>query len=233
MISAKERKQERTNYSSLVHDDGDRRLFEKRIEQYRIRCEELNAPFDADDYELHQVVDEFRIPKQIWNRLFTHQQDCLQWLWNNHRNLSGSLIGDEMGLGKTIQVIAFFIALRFSHYAQIGQTYSSLGPVLLVCPSTLMHHWVSEFHKWWPHFRVALLHHSSSFKNKKRELLIREIFRTKSILITSYNGLCAYHKQLVTLDWHYIVLDEGHKIRNPDTLVTHCCKLVNSSLVFF
>lgn len=45
--------------------------------------------------------------------------------------------------------------------------YRGLGPVLIVCPSTLLHQWVHEFQQWWPEFRVAVLHESGSFQGKK------------------------------------------------------------------
>jgi DNA excision repair protein ERCC-6 len=46
-------------------------------------------------------------------------------------------------------------------------SFRGLGPVLIVCPSTLLHQWVHEFHQWWPEFRVAVLHESGSFQGKK------------------------------------------------------------------
>ena len=46
-------------------------------------------------------------------------------------------------------------------------SYRGLGPTLIVCPSTLLHQWVHEFHQWWPEFRVAVLHESGSFQGKK------------------------------------------------------------------
>lgn len=41
--------------------------------------------------------------------------------------------------------------------------YRGLGPVIIVTPTTVMSQWVKEFHKWWPLFRVAILHSSGSF----------------------------------------------------------------------
>jgi hypothetical protein len=38
-----------------------------------------------------------------------------------------------------------------------------LGPVMIVCPATVMHQWVREFHTWWPDFRVVILHSSGSY----------------------------------------------------------------------
>ena len=35
----------------------------------------------------------------------------------------------------------------------------------------------------------------------------------------SYAAVAAHAEQLAGLDWHYVVLDEGHKIRNPEAQV--------------
>jgi hypothetical protein len=41
-----------------------------------------------------------------------------------------------------------------------------------------MHQWVSEFHKWWPPFRVAVLHGTGSHGGTKRQL-VRDIVESK------------------------------------------------------
>lgn len=208
-----------------ILDDGDVKLFQERIAKHRLFLIETGLDTDEAYNEIIDIGDQLRIPKRIWERLFTHQQESLRWLWARHRDLSGGIVGDEMGLGKTIQIIAFFVALRHTKYREVGHLYHKLGPVLLVCPATVMHQWVDEFHTWWPSFRVAILHGTTTYRGDKKKL-IREIFKACGILITSYNGICNYSKELNALDWHYVVLDEGHKIRNPDAMVTHSCKLV-------
>lgn len=50
--------------------------------------------------------------------------------------------------------------------------------------------------------------------------LIREVWSCKGILITTYNGLLQHIDNLLKYDWHYVVLDEGHKIRNPNSKVS-------------
>lgn len=232
LISKKESSEIKNVRKYAFRDDGTLKLYQKRLKAYRLHCAEANLTYDPDDYELYSVADDFRLPKEIWDKLFFHQQECVRWLWNNHINLSGGIIGDEMGLGKTIELIAFLIGLRYSKFAQIGQTYSNLGPVLLVCPSTLMLNWVREFHTWWPHFRVALLHNSGTYKSKNKKPLIRELVATNGILITSYNGINIYRKELIECDWHYVILDEGHKIRNPDASVTRRVKMVRFQVFF-
>lgn len=40
------------------------------------------------------------------------------------------------------------------------------------------------------------------------------------ILVTSYTGVLIHKELLVNMDWHYVILDEGHKIRNPEAKVS-------------
>lgn len=54
----------------------------------------------------------------------------------------------------------------------------------------------------------------------ERRNLIRDISRNRGILVTSYSGLVHLSEELLRYSWHYVVLDEGHKIRNPDAKVT-------------
>uniref|UniRef100_A0A8P4KE98 DNA excision repair protein ERCC-6 n=1 Tax=Dicentrarchus labrax TaxID=13489 RepID=A0A8P4KE98_DICLA len=104
--------------------------------------------------------------------------------------------------------------------------YAGLGPTVIVCPATVMHQWVKEFHTWWPPFRVAVLHETGSFTSNK-EKLIPEIVSCHGILITSYSAVRNMQDTLQRWDWHYIILDEGHKIRNPNAGVTIACKQNN------
>jgi SNF2 family DNA or RNA helicase len=40
------------------------------------------------------------------------------------------------------------------------------------------------------------------------------------VLITSYATFANEHKAFGRVHWHYVVLDEGHTIRNPETKLT-------------
>ncbi|RCI03157.1 hypothetical protein CU098_000671, partial [Rhizopus stolonifer] len=44
------------------------------------------------------------------------------------------------------------------------------------------------------------------------------------ILITTYSGVQSYREILLKHKWGYVVLDEGHKIRNPDSITTLAIK---------
>ena len=40
----------------------------------------------------------------------------------------------------------------------------------------------------------------------------------------TYSCVKDYQEDLSEFDWHYVILDEGHKIRNPDAQTTLACK---------
>ena len=46
------------------------------------------------------------------------------------------------------------------------------------------------------------------------------------IILTSYEQLRKHADDLLDINWGYVVLDEGHKIRNPDADITLLCKQV-------
>lgn len=140
-----------------------------------------------------------------------------------HHNGCGGIVGDEMGLGKTIQIVAFLAGLSCSKLDDFRDIFNTLGPVLIVCPTTIMHQWVAEIHKWWSKFRVGVLHSSGSYSGKKSNL-IRAITKCSGILITSYTNVTLYLSELLKYEWHYVILDEGHRIKNPDAQVTLSCK---------
>lgn len=39
------------------------------------------------------------------------------------------------------------------------------------------------------------------------------------MLITSYATYTIEYKSFLKVGWHYVILDEGHKIRNPEAKV--------------
>ena len=90
-----------------------------------------------------------------------------------------------------------------------------------------MQQWVKEFHTWWPSFRVAILHNSGSFTSSP-ESLVHNIYSRNGILVMPYSSVVIHQDILLPHDWHYVILDEGHKIRNPDAQITVSVKQVIS-----
>ncbi|GIY56968.1 DNA excision repair protein ERCC-6 [Caerostris darwini] len=217
-------------FKKLV-DDGNQQSFEKRIKAFERSewakkqlkmVENENGEVESEE-DVTEFEEGYKIPNRIWNKLYKYQQTAVHWLWELHQQNCGGIIGDEMGLGKTIQVIAYLIGLKYSELTTLGDSFKGLGPVILVCPATVMHQWVKEFHTWWPYFRVAILHESGSFIGKKA-VLIRIINKNHGVLITSYSGIVHHLDNILQYEWHYVILDEGHKIRNPDAQATLAVK---------
>lgn len=210
-------------------DDGDEDYFKQRLRRWnklRLQDKEKSLKLEDDSEESDAEFDEgFKIPGFLFKKLFKYQQTGVRWLWELHCQQAGGILGDEMGLGKTIQIIAFLAGLSYSKIRTRGSNYrfEGLGPTLIVCPTTVMHQWVKEFHTWWPPFRVAVLHETGSYTHKK-EKLIRDIAHCHGILITSYSYIRLMQDDISRHDWHYVILDEGHKIRNPNAAITLACK---------
>ncbi|KAL5319656.1 hypothetical protein ACEPPN_012712 [Leptodophora sp. 'Broadleaf-Isolate-01'] len=193
---------------------------------------------DAPD---HQFENGIKLPGDIYPALFDYQKTGVQWLGELYAQQVGGIIGDEMGLGKTIQIISFLAGLHYSK--------KLTKPIIVVAPATVLRQWVNEFHRWWPPLRVSILHSSGSgmmnVGSESRYEEVEELYgrggsRPKSskvtkkivdrvvqhghVLVTTYAGLQTYADDLIPVDWDYVVLDEGHKIRNPNTAITIHCK---------
>ncbi|CAF1305426.1 unnamed protein product [Rotaria sp. Silwood1] len=209
---------------SSAKDDGDDQQYLTRLRDFYADQKPPSHTNNNENDDI-EIGKGFWIPSSIWNRLFNYQRAGVKWLWELYEQKCGGIIADEMGLGKTIQIIAYLAAFHYSRVRDTQNRYRGLGPVLIVCPSTLLHQWVHEFHEWWPEFRVAVLHESGSFQGKKGHRLIHKIGTTAAgILITSYANILIHYDTLVSYPWHYFILDEGHKIRNPDAQITTACK---------
>lgn len=218
---------------------------------------ETHGQADDEEWHLpHPVTPDahfeggYRIPGDVYPSLFDYQKTGVQWLWELYSQQVGGIVGDEMGLGKTIQVISFLAGLHYSK--------KLTRPIIIVAPATVMKQWVNEFHTWWPPFRVSILHTSGSGMldigreaRRESELFSQQIseqYRKKPprgknaaqkivervvqeghVLVTTYSGLQTYAGLLVPVDWEYAVLDEGHKIRNPNTAITIYCKALRTA----
>lgn len=162
----------------------------------------------------------YRVPGDLYSKLFDYQRTGVKWLWELYTQRAGGIIGDEMGLGKTIQIIAFLAGLHHS-----GKFRASL----VVCPATVLNQWLREIRSWYPPFRVAILHESAAgrggSRRESRAALVRRIASSDAgILLTTYEQLRIRHEELLPIAWGCVILDEGHKIRNPDADMTIVAK---------
>ncbi|KAF4967019.1 hypothetical protein F66182_17942, partial [Fusarium sp. NRRL 66182] len=52
---------------------------------------------------------------------------------------------------------------------------------------------------------------------KTAKKIVQRVVEEGHVLVTTYSGLQTYAPVLIPVDWDCAILDEGHKIRNPNT----------------
>ena len=214
-------------------DDSNMKNYQKRLSVFKKELleEKLRKIEEGEIYEEDIEYEELgvgcRIPQMVWQKLYRYQKTGVKWMWELHSKGCGGILGDEMGLGKTVQVIAFLTGLKCWGDNKSWRRGRGLGPVLIVCPATLLHQWLKHFHDWWAPFRVAVLHSSGGYEGDL-DTLVYNINKDCGVIITSYTGMRDNIESLLHYSWHYVVLDEGHKIRNPDAQITLAVKRFNT-----
>eukprot|EP00866_Antonospora_locustae_P001627 jgi/Antlo1/1627/1840 len=160
------------------------------------------------------TVRGFSVPHDLWSRLFPFQREGVEWMLDLFEKSRGAILADEMGLGKTLQVICVLSSLFLSE---------RIKKALVVSPATVIDHWVSEWKKNYSHVRVCVFH-----KNKSGNVL--NLFTSFSIAggvgVVSYEGFKSHFKRIQEIDWGYIVLDEGHKIKNQKSHISQYIKSI-------
>ncbi|XP_021808623.1 chromatin structure-remodeling complex protein SYD isoform X1 [Prunus avium] len=161
----------------------------------------------------HSIKENIAEQPSILNggKLREYQMNGLRWLvslYNNHLN---GILADEMGLGKTVQVISLICYLM--------ETKNDRGPFLVVVPSSVLPGWESEMNFWAP--SILRIVYAGPPEERRRLFKERIVQRKFNVLLTTYEYLMNKHDRpkLSKIHWHYIIIDEGHRIKNAS------CKL--------
>ncbi|EPR80021.1 Helicase MOT1-like protein, partial [Spraguea lophii 42_110] len=86
----------------------------------------------------------------------------------------------------------------------INNTLTITGRFLVICPSSLITHWYNE---------------SLKVTNNIIPLIYSKENKEYNLLIISYDTYRIAYKKLIEIEYDYIILDEGHLLRNKDTLL--------------
>jgi len=144
------------------------------------------------------------VPHLLRGTLREYQHYGLDWLAGLYKNHINGILADEMGLGKTIQTIALLAHLAVDH--------GVWGPHLVVVPTSVMLNWEMEFKKWCPGFKIMTYYGNQEERKLKRKGWTDD--NAWNVLITSYQLVLQDQQSLKRKDWHYMILDEAHNIKN-------------------
>lgn len=153
------------------------------------------------------------VPLLTGGKLKSYQLKGVKWLISLWQNGLNGILADQMGLGKTIQTIAFLAHLKGNGLH---------GPYLVIAPLSTLSNWVNEISRFVPSVSAIIYHGSKKERDEiRRKHMPRAIGPKFPIVVTSYEvALSDARKYLRHYNWKYLVVDEGHRLKNPK------CKLL-------
>eukprot|EP00850_Spirogloea_muscicola_P022340 SM000289S10406 [mRNA] locus=s289:91800:99149:+ [translate_table: standard] len=139
-----------------------------------------------------------------------YQLEGLQWMVSLYNNNLNGILADEMGLGKTIQTIALV--------AYLHEKKGVHGPHLILAPKAVLPNWAQEFATWVPSLEVVMYDGRIEERKALRDVLMvgEERF---NVLLTHYDLIMRDKQHLRKIRWHYIVVDEGHRLKNHESML--------------
>ncbi|KAL1197798.1 ISWI chromatin-remodeling complex ATPase CHR17 [Cardamine amara subsp. amara] len=158
-------------------------------------------------------------PACIQGKLREYQLAGLNWLIRLYENGINGILADEMGLGKTLQTISLLAYLH--EYRGIS------GPHMVVSPKSTLGNWMNEIRRFCPVLRaVKFLGNPEERRHIREELLVAGKF---DICVTSFEMAIKEKTALRRFSWRYIIIDEAHRIKNENSLLSKTMRLFNTN----
>ncbi len=144
-------------------------------------------------------------PPGLVATLRPYQERGLAWLVEMAALGVGGVLADDMGLGKTIQVLALHLLRR------------DKGPMLVVCPASLMGNWEREAARFTPDIPVRRYH------GAHRTL---EGLADDEIVVATYGIVRRDAARLGEAAWDLVVADEAQAVKNPTSRTARSLRTV-------
>ncbi len=145
-------------------------------------------------------------PTGLQGQLRPYQEYGYAWLDFMRRWNMGACLADDMGLGKTVQTLTMLLKEK-------EENGKLPGPVLVVCPTSVVFNWGHETHQFTPALKT-LAHQGPT---RLRDQSFIDQATQVDLVITSYTLVRLDIKMIQAVNWFGIVLDEAQNIKNPDT----------------
>merc|ERR1719197_2057957 len=102
-----------------------------------------------------------------------------------------------------------------SYFSMIEEEFGIKGPHIVACPLSVVTNWTAEFAKWLPKKRVLLFH-------GPRDVLegiyaSRGWIQQYDVIVTTFEVIVSHIGALKKINWHSMVVDEAHKLKNAST----------------
>jgi len=156
-------------------------------------------------------------PKGLVGQLRPYQVRGFSWLVFLRQWGLGACLADDMGLGKTVQTIALVL-----HDLEEGQAD---GPILVICPTSVVGNWAREIARFAPSLRV-MVHHGS--ERASGETFVARA-KQAHIVISTYALARRDEETLQEVEWAGVVLDEAQNIKNPAAKQTQAIRRLSAS----
>jgi len=159
----------------------------------------------------HTITEEVHEQATIMvnGKLKEYQVKGLEWLVSLYNNNLNGILADEMGLGKTVQTISLVTYLM--------EKKKNMGPYLVVVPLSTLTNWVLEFDKWAPSVQTLSYKGSPAARRAVQGQIRAGKF---NVLITTYEYIIREKAILSKLRWKYLIIDEGHRMKNHNNKLT-------------
>jgi SNF2 family DNA or RNA helicase len=91
------------------------------------------------------------------------------------------------------------------------------GPFLIVAPLSVIDNWVREFESWTPRLKKIIYYGDKISRKKLQTEALKGQF---NVMLTSYELVLKDANFMAKVDWVYIIVDEGHRMKNAKSKLT-------------
>ncbi|ONM32108.1 ISWI chromatin-remodeling complex ATPase CHR11 [Zea mays] len=158
-------------------------------------------------------------PSCIKGKMRDYQLAGLNWLIRLYENGINGILADEMGLGKTLQTISL---LGYLH-----EFRGIAGPHMVVAPKSTLGNWMKEIQRFCPILRAVKFLGNPEERNHIRDNLLQP--GKFDVCVTSFEMAIKEKSALRRFSWRYIIIDEAHRIKNENSLLSKTMRIYNTN----
>lgn len=161
-------------------------------------------------------------------KLLPFQLEGLHWLLSQEQSkYNGGVLADEMGMGKTIQTIALLM------------NDLSKRPSLVVAPTVALMQWKNEIDQHTNGKLKVYIYHGATKTAQIKDLhdydvilttyaVIESVFRKQNYGFRRKNGLVKEKSVLHNIDFHRVILDEAHNIKDRQSNTARAVNVIKT-----